>query len=72
LFVTLCADIGGVGGAGQANTLAAEAGTIALGEFLGTLNVEQASATANSIPSGNVSITGGSPQFGVAGVAPPS
>jgi hypothetical protein len=73
---TLCADIGSGGSAGQANTLAAGAGTIGLGEFLGTLNVEQASATAlataNGIPSGNVSITGGSPQFGVACAAPPS
>ena len=63
------------GGAGQANTLAAGAGTINLNEILGTLNVEQASATAlataNGIPSGNVAV-GGTPQFGVPCAAPPS
>ena len=72
----MCADIGSSGGVGQANTLAAGAGTVNLNEINGTLNVEQASATAlataNGIPSGNVSITSGTPQFGVACAAPPS
>jgi hypothetical protein len=71
----MCADIGSSGGVGQANTLAAGAGTVNLNEINGTLNVEQASATAlataNGIPSGNVAV-GGTPQFGVACAAPPS
>ena len=65
---TVCLDMSG-------NTLDGGVGSIDLNET-GVLNVEQASAallaSGNSIPSGNVLITGGAPSFGVICSNPPN
>ena len=65
---TLCLDMSG-------NTLDGGAGQIDLNET-GVLNVEQASqallASGNTIPSGNVLVTGGVPDFGVICSNPPN
>ena len=64
---TMCVDV-------NTNIVAAGAGTIAINETAGALNVEQASAAAvaaaNGIPAGNVTVTG-TPQFGIACAIPP-
>ncbi|HEX8149554.1 MAG TPA: PxKF domain-containing protein [Pyrinomonadaceae bacterium] len=63
---TLCLDASG-------NTIAAGAGVLSLTEGAGALNVEQADANAlaaaNGIPAANVTVSG-TPQFGVACLAP--
>ncbi|HEX8560091.1 MAG TPA: Ig-like domain-containing protein [Pyrinomonadaceae bacterium] len=63
---TLCVDING-------NTLAAGAGTINLSEIVGTLNVEQSQANLSTLNGGAaVTISSGTPQFGVACSTPPA